>query len=185
MLLYLLAFCNYDLHTKASEHLRCLATTWGLLGTIGQGLRYPVCPPLSTTTRPLHMMCSPIFCSNSSHTYRKDTTSVQHPGCQLALVHWAHSRSTDMHRCNASDADLLLDTWPWRFLDLAEAVALHRTLAGYHSARWPDWPAPPSDMHAWRATRPPCQRTKAPDVLTSGQPVRFSPHARYRDHGGV
>lgn len=36
-----------------------------------------------------------------------------------------------MHRCSASDADLLLDTWGWRFLDLFEAETIHRTLVGY------------------------------------------------------
>jgi hypothetical protein len=45
MLLYLLAFCNHDLHTNVSERLQRLAVTWGLLGTIGQGLQSTARPP--------------------------------------------------------------------------------------------------------------------------------------------
>ena len=46
-----------------------------------------------------------------------------------------------MHRCNTSYADLLLDTRAWRFLDLAEAETIHRTLAASKGAHWPHWAA--------------------------------------------
>ncbi len=72
-----------------------------------------------------------------------------------------------MHRCNMSDADLVLDTWGWRCTDLPEAVAIHRKLAGYRGAHWPNWEATLRRLHAvapfavqdWFARLPQCQRS--------------------------
>lgn len=46
-----------------------------------------------------------------------------------------------MHRCQPDHADLMLDTWGWRFTRLAEAEAVYHKLAGYKGAHWPHWAA--------------------------------------------
>ena len=98
-----------------------------------------------------------------------------------------------MHRCNASDADLVLDTWPWRFLDLAEAETVHRKLAGYRGARWLDWPATLRRLQAAAtgdgqqrcAALPPCPPTGEHALPTRRQATLFPLHASHRHHGGA
>ena len=88
-----------------------------------------------------------------------------------------------MHRCSASAADLLLDTWGWRCTDLAEAVAIHRKLASYRGAQWPDWEATLRRLHAAApdevqqrfAELPQGQRTGEPEPPTPRQRLLFSP----------
>ena len=88
-----------------------------------------------------------------------------------------------MHRCNASDADLLLDTWGWRCADLPEAVAIHRKLAGYRGAYWPDWTATlrrlyaaaPSHVQQWFAALPQDQQTREHETPSPSQRLLFSP----------
>jgi hypothetical protein len=46
-----------------------------------------------------------------------------------------------MQRCQPEHADVLLDTWGWRFTHVAEAEVVRHTLAGSTGAAWPDWPA--------------------------------------------
>lgn len=46
-----------------------------------------------------------------------------------------------MQRCQSDQADLMLDTWGWRCMCLADAEAVHHTLAGYQGASWPHWSA--------------------------------------------
>ena len=98
-----------------------------------------------------------------------------------------------MHLCNASDADLLLDTRPWRCDDLAEAVAIHRKLAGYRGARWIDWEATLRRLHAaapfpvqdWFARLPQRQRTWDRDVPTPRPRRMFPVHASSSHPGGA
>jgi hypothetical protein len=98
-----------------------------------------------------------------------------------------------MHRCNASAADLLLDTWGWGCTDLAEAVAIHRKLAGYRGARWTDWPATlrrlhaaaPGDVRQWFAKLPQGQVTGEHAIPTRRQGTLFPLHARSSHHGGA
>ena len=92
-----------------------------------------------------------------------------------------------MHRCNASDADLLLGTWGWRCASLPEAVAIHRTLAGYRGAHWPDWEATLRWLHAaapfqiqdWFARLPQRQQTWDRETPTP-RPRRLFPLQRSR-----
>ena len=61
----------------------------------------------------------------------------------------------------------MLDTWGWHCASLPEAVAIHRKLAGYRGAHWPDWEATlrrlhaaaPFAVHEWFARLPQRQRT--------------------------
>jgi hypothetical protein len=86
-----------------------------------------------------------------------------------------------MHRCNASGADLLLDTWGWRCVSLPEAVAIHRTLAGYRGVHWPNWDATLRRLHAaapfavqdWCARLPQRQRTWEQEKPPPRQHVLF------------
>jgi len=88
-----------------------------------------------------------------------------------------------MHRCNTSDADLLLDTWGWRCASLPEAVAIHRKLAGYQGAHWPNWEATRRRLHAaapfavqdWFARLPQRQRTWEHKPPPPSQRLLFSP----------
>ena len=72
-----------------------------------------------------------------------------------------------MHRCNASDAGSPARHLGLACADLPEAVAIHRKLAGYRGAHWPDWEATLRRLHAaapfavqeWFARLPQRQRT--------------------------
>ena len=93
-----------------------------------------------------------------------------------------------MHRCNASDADLLLVTWGWRCTDLSEAVAIHRKLAGSRGAHWPDWKATlrrlwaaaPFAVQDWFARLPQRQRTWEPSHPRPASACGFRPVAARR-----
>jgi len=90
-----------------------------------------------------------------------------------------------MHRCNRFDADLVLDTWAWRFGDLAEAEAetVHRRLAAYKGTHWSHWAATRRRLqalpHHWGADQQTGEHDGAP-----AQPAPAVAAPRRRQHAG-